>query len=457
MSNITLDKAKQFESLIIKCLLSKYGSNLPKNKIELLNSSSFITQKKINNVSSIEEIQGLVIREVFKNVIDITCQKELSIDGKKISIPYGYELNNALIEYYSESLSKDYNIKINKIENLNDDLKMVRTLKEKLDSGLDKMIFESDAIKILEASELKELITKNDNLAIERYVKEKENIINAKDELKQEELDTINKELSDKSRLQIVYLNGKQHIKYVDKNDTVHLIESKDPLILSKAYKDIMLKFNSQDKLNVDDFFEELKDINDEIKLSTLNDKDLNKISSQEIDMLDFVHSNAKNPKEKITHSEDNTIHVIESTNEIITTEKYNDEDKIKSEIIKDDPSGLKEDGNEILKQEVIDNDEEIISDEEAQKLNNRFLSGEKLSLEELRKLRTYEKNKSLNEEEIAQIQIDNLKEIRSSGSSINLVPKYHGYARGFIMIYILIVCGTIGLSLGTLLFKFFN
>lgn len=457
MSNITLDKAKQFESLIIKCLLSKYGSNLPKNKIELLNSSSFITQKMINNVSSIEEIQGLVIREVFKNVIDITCQKELSIDGKKISIPYGYELNNALIEYYSESLSKDYNIKINKIENMNDDLEMIRKLKEKLDDGLDKMIFESDAIKILEASELKELITKNDNLAIERYIKEKENIINAKDELKQEELDTINKELSDKSRLQIVYLNGKQHIKYVDKTDNVHLIESKDPLILSKAYKDTMLKFNSQDKLDVDDFFEELKDINDEIKLSTLNDKDLNKISSQEIDMLDFVHSNAKEPKEKITHSEDNTIHVIESTNEIITTEKYNNEDKIKSEIIKDNPSGLKENGNEISKQEVIDNDEEIISDEEAQKLNNKFIAGEKLSLEELRKLRTYEKNKSLNEEEIAQMQIDNLKEIRSSGSSLNLVPKYQGYARGIITIYILIVCGTIGLSLGTLLFKFFN
>ena len=38
MSDITLDKVKQFESLVIKCLLSKYGSNLPQNKIELLNS-----------------------------------------------------------------------------------------------------------------------------------------------------------------------------------------------------------------------------------------------------------------------------------------------------------------------------------------------------------------------------------------------------------------------------------
>ena len=35
MSDITLDKVKQFESLVIKCLLSKYGSNLPQNKIEL--------------------------------------------------------------------------------------------------------------------------------------------------------------------------------------------------------------------------------------------------------------------------------------------------------------------------------------------------------------------------------------------------------------------------------------
>lgn len=468
MSDISLNKVKQFESLIIKCLIIKYGSNLPQNKIELLNSSNFITPEMINGISTSNEIQGTIIREIIKNVIDITCEKELIIDGNKISITYGEDLEIGLIEYYSEQLASEYNIKINEIEGLSNNLEMVKKLKDRLDNGLDKMIFESDAIKILDAAGLQELIEQNDNLAIERYVKEKEDILNTTGELEQKQLDTINSELSDKSRLQIVYLNGKQHIKYVDKKGEVHLIETKDPQIISKAYKEKMTSFKSSNVLDVDDFFEELKDINDEIVLNTLEDKDLNKITSQEIDMLDFVHSNEiitkKAKQEKITHSEDNTIHVIEETNEIVTTEKNNVNDNIKSKIIENDVTGLKADGNGIYQQEVIDNDEKVISEEEALKLYERFMANERLTLDELRKLRAYENQKrklnkpdALSAEEIAQMQIEDLKQIRSEESGYKLVPKYYGYVRGILMVYILIVSGCIGLVLGTLLFRIMN
>ena len=468
MSDISLNKVKQFESLIIKCLIIKYGSNLPQNKIELLNSSNFITPEMINGISTSNEIQGTIIREIIKNVIDITCEKELIIDGNKISITYGEDLEIGLIEYYSEQLASEYNIKINEIEGLSNNLEMVKKLKDRLDNGLDKMIFESDAIKILDAAGLQELIEQNDNLAIERYVKEKEDILNTNGELEQKQLDTINNELSDKSRLQIVYLNGKQHIKYVDKKGEVHLIETKDPQIISKAYKEKMTSFKSSNVLDVDDFFEELKDINDEIVLNTLEDKDLDTMTSQEIDMLDFVHSNKKITEkandEKITHSEDSTIHVIEATNEIVTTEKKYEDSDIKSKIIANDVTGLNANGSYEYSQEVTNNDERIISTEEAQILYDKFDSGEKLTLDELRALRTYEKNKrklnqedALSAEEIAQMQLEDLKQIRSEESGYKLVPKYYGYVRGILMVYILIVSGCIGLVLGTLLFRIMN
>ena len=425
MSDITLDKVKQFESLVIKCLLSKYGSNLPQNKIELLNSSNFVTSEMITGVSSIEEIQGLVIRNVIKNVIDVTCTKELLVDGDKVLLPYGEDLENGLIEYYTEQLASKYNIKINEIDGLSDNIEMIRKINERLDNGLDKIVFESDAIKLLNSAQLQELIDKNDNLAIERYVKQKDAILNADSQLKQEQLDTINGELSDKSRLQIVYLNGKQHIKYVDKNGDVHLIETKDPQIISKAYKEKMTTFNASNMLDVDDFFEELKDINDEIELKPLEDKDLDTMTSQEIDMLDFVHSNKKITEkandEKITHSEDSTIHVIEATNEIVTTEKKYEDSDIKSKIIANDVTGLNANGSYEYSQEVTNNDERIISTEEAQILYDKFDSGEKLTLDELRALRTYEKNKrklnqedALSAEEIAQMQLEDLKQIKS-------------------------------------------
>ena len=463
MSNISLDKAKQFEALVVKCLINKYGKILPKNKIELLNSTNFLTEEMLSNVSSKEELQGVIVRSVVKSVLNIECKKELSVNGKKEFIDYGNNLENELVEYYSNALAQEYGIEINKIDGLTDNIEMVMKLKDKLDEGLDSLVFKSDAIKLLNAAQLKDLIEKNDNLAIENYIKEKNDILNAEGQLEQKQLDTLNKELNDKSRLQICYLNGKQYIKYIDKNDKVHLIETKDPLIISKAYKEGLKTYVSSNNLDVDDFFQNLKDINDEIELKPLKEKDLDNATSQEIDMLDFVHSNKKIQEkannQEITHSEDSTIHVIEATNEIVTTEKNEVKDDVKSKIIANDITGLKENGSSEFTQEVTNNDEIIISDEEAKKLYEKFENDEKLTLEELRALRNYEKKRQemgektvLSADEIAQMQIDNLKQLQSYEKGPKLVPKYYGFVRGFLMMYIMLASGAIGLSIGALI-----
>lgn len=463
MSNISLDKAKQFEALVVKCLINKYGKILPKNKIELLNSTNFLTEEMLSNVSSKEELQGVIVRSVVKSVLNIECKKELSVNGKKEFIDYGNNLENELVEYYSNALAQEYGIEINKIDGLTDNIEMVMKLKDKLDEGLDSLVFKSDAIKLLNAAQLKDLIEKNDNLAIENYIKEKNDILNAEGQLEQKQLDTLNKELNDKSRLQICYLNGKQYIKYIDKNDKVHLIETKDPLIISKAYKEGLKTYVSSNNLDVDDFFQNLKDINDEIELKSLKEKDLDNATSQEIDMLDFVHSNKKIQEkannQEITHSNDSTIHVIEATNEIVTTEKNEVKDDVKSKIIANDITGLKENGSSEFTQEVTNNDEIIISDEEAKKLYEKFENNEKLTLEELRALRNYEKKRQemgektvLSADEIAQMQIDNLKQLQSYEKGPKLVPKYYGFVRGFLMMYIMLASGAIGLSIGALI-----
>ena len=63
----------------------------------------------------------------------------------------------------------------------------------------------------------------------------------------------------------------------------------------------------------------------------------------------------------------------------------------------------------------------------------------------------------ALSAEEIAQMQLEDLKQIKSEESGYKLVPKYYGYVRGILMVYILIVSGCIGLALGTLLFRIMN
>lgn len=466
MNEETLNKIKQFESLIIKCLLNKYGKNLPQDKVELLNSSNFLTEDVIKNSTNDAELRGNIIRNVVKNVIDVTCEKTLLVDNVETIIPYGDYLEIGLIEYYSQELADTYGIDINKIDGLENNVEMIKQIKEKLDNGLDSMVFKSDAIKILGACEIKELIDKNDNLAIEEYIKNKESIINASGELDQKQLDTINQELSDKSRLQIVYLNGKQHIKYIDLNDKVHLIESKDPALISKAYKETIV--NGSTTIDVDKLFENLNAINNEINLTTIDQKNLDSVTSEEIDMLDFIHSNTKIAEkaknDKITHSEDNTIHVIEATNEIVTTEKYEDEDSVKSKLIKNDITGLNMNGSQDYSQEVIDNDERIISEEEAKRLNEKYKNNEKLTLEELRALRNYEKRKiELNQqsemtlEEIIEMQKEELKDLKNIEEGPKLVPKYYGFARTYLISYIIIMTISIGLIVGMLLFKLTN
>ena len=64
--------------------------------------------------------------------------------------------------------------------------------------------------------------------------------------------------LDEEGRVQIVYLNGVQYIKYVDSNDQTHLVESGDPDRVSEVYKTTMLGLKPGDKFDPEAFFEEL-------------------------------------------------------------------------------------------------------------------------------------------------------------------------------------------------------
>ena len=55
---------------------------------------------------------------LYVEAFNIECKKELTIDGKKELIDYGQDLENELIEYYSNALVQEYGIEINKIDGL---------------------------------------------------------------------------------------------------------------------------------------------------------------------------------------------------------------------------------------------------------------------------------------------------------------------------------------------------
>ena len=78
---ISLEKAREFEALVKRVLMSKYGKMLPSDKVTLLNTTEFLDDSilKVNP----SEVYGEVIRKVVGSIIDVTCTKELNVSEEE--------------------------------------------------------------------------------------------------------------------------------------------------------------------------------------------------------------------------------------------------------------------------------------------------------------------------------------------------------------------------------------
>ena len=95
----TLNKLKQFESLIKKCLTVKFGKFLPENKIAILNFQSFVDEEMIKQCGDDDnKLRGAVLRTLLDNIVDVKCKKSLKVEGKLEEIDYGEYLEEALVE-----------------------------------------------------------------------------------------------------------------------------------------------------------------------------------------------------------------------------------------------------------------------------------------------------------------------------------------------------------------------
>lgn len=203
---ISLERAREFEALVKRVLMSKYGKMLPSDKVTLLNTTEFLDDSILKVDPS--EVYGEVIRKVVGSIIDVTCTKELNVSEEEAKeIIYGEYLEEGLIEFYSRKIAEKFNLNLEDKPELKDNLEMVQKLYEKLGEGLDEKVFNSDALEILDAAKLEELVTECDNQAIESYLN---NLATAKgiEEVK-EEATPVNgngEVLDEEGRVQIVYL-----------------------------------------------------------------------------------------------------------------------------------------------------------------------------------------------------------------------------------------------------------
>lgn len=469
---ISLEKAREFESLVKRVLMSKYGKMLPSDKITLLNTTEFLDESIIKADPS--NVYGEVIRKVVGSVIDITCTKELYIsEDEAKDIIYGEYLEEGLIEFYSRKIAEKFNLNLEDKPELKDNLDMVQKLYEKLGEGLDEKVFSEDALEILDAAELEELITECDNQAIESYLN---NLSTAKGigEVK-DEVTPINGKgdvLDEEGRVQIVYLNGVQYIKYVDKEEQVHLVETNDSKHVSEVYRKTILGLNPGDKLDAEAFFKELTSYIPETNLDVKEDIKTSSLNNEEVNMMNFIHSSKEfeldGKEDVITHSSDQTIHVIENTNDIVVTDDKGDH--VESTVISDDEDPeLKDDAGGVKPEEIQEEekiDEKVLTPEEYEKLCMKFANNEELTLEELRALRRSTPEEMVRSQEdkelLEQMREEENELVRQNEGPILSYPGKYKYGSAaftnkYLLIYVILITICIGFIVGALLFKTFG
>lgn len=469
---ISLEKAREFESLVKRVLMSKYGKMLPSDKITLLNTTEFLDESIIKADPS--NVYGEVIRKVVGSVIDVTCTKELYIsEDEAKDIIYGEYLEEGLIEFYSRKIAEKFNLNLEDKPELKDNLDMVQKLYEKLGEGLDEKVFSEDALEILDAAELEELITECDNQAIESYLN---NLSTAKGigEVK-DEVTPINGKgdvLDEEGRVQIVYLNGVQYIKYVDKEDQIHLVETNDSKHVSEVYRKTILGLNPGDKLDAEAFFKELTSYIPETNLDVKEDIKTSSLNNEEVNMMNFIHSSKEfeldGKEDVITHSSDQTIHVIENTNDIVVTDDKGDH--VESTVISDDEDPeLKDDAGGVKPEEIQEEekiDEKVLTPEEYEKLCMKFANNEELTLEELRALRRSTPEEMVRSQEDKEL-LEQMREeenglVRQNEGPILSYPGKYKYGSAaftnkYLLIYVILITICIGFIVGALLFKTFG
>ena len=307
-----LNKVKQFESALKTLLIAKFGKVLPENKIILLNSQSFVDADMIKQCyGDNEKLRGVVLRTLLDNVIDVRCKKDLEVNGNIETVNYGDYLQDGLVEYYARIIAQEKGFTIDSTQDMDKQIMLIQTLKEKLGDDFDKLVLNNDANTLLAIAGSQEFIEEADKDAIKRHIE----LMNQADKVDKKDNDAIQKvqdNFENKEQINIVYLKGKQYVKYVDKNDVVHLVETEDSKNVSKLFKEKIQQVGPGKLINPEDFFNELTKVAPEENMVATEDKNPSLQTHQETDMISFVRSNSNYvdlaKKGKVTHSNDGSL-----------------------------------------------------------------------------------------------------------------------------------------------------
>jgi len=445
MLDVTLNKLKEFEVILKKYLIDYFGTYLPEDKIAILNNTSYIDINELKDITNQRELNGRVLRNMLNSILTITCYKEMKInDENSVSLLYGEYLQNGIIEYYAEQISLKYGFDINEIPELRDNLDLVKKLYERLENGLDPKVFNYNALELLNLKGLEDIASVCDEKAMDEYLKKNATLANS--EVTTEEENTVlSQYIERQGSVQLVELNNKNYIKYIDQFGKIHLTEVLEDGKAINYYREKIASLKPDEKLDPEAFFHELSDYASEEVLTPTEEVNLNDLNYNQISMLEYIHTSDKfkpeTDEQQVLHNQDMTIHVIGESNDIVTTTDH--VDHVDGTLIKDELHEV--DG--VMVQETEDVSEKVLTQEEYEELCLKFANNEELTLEELRALRR-STPELMEEKEHIEYDLNDQEK-----GPILKNPNYYGFAVKNVVIYLSILFVFIGFILFILIF----
>ena len=243
MLNGIIDRLKQFEVILKKCILDKFGTNLPENKKQLLNNTNYVDDNIMNGLKNGNEIQGRILRLMLDSIIDFKCNKSFTLnDGNTINIMYGEDIENEIIELYANEIAQKYKFNIDFTTSA---LEKAKTIKGILGDAFDFNVLNLNAEVILDNSNMS-LFTSSYNqelLKIYDNTNSQSNNINNDDNVEIIELtsssDTITSD-------------------YEDVTDNKMDVEA-DSILTDEEYQQLCMKYARNEELSQEEFNKLLK------------------------------------------------------------------------------------------------------------------------------------------------------------------------------------------------------
>lgn len=166
------NQIREFEIKIKKIIEEKYGKNISPEKIAVIDSKSYTDLVDTSNGIDPNKIESEIVRNMFNDCVDITSEKTLDVEGTMREISYAGNLQRGLVEYYTQELAREYNLQLDTIPELQNDVNMIIFIKQVLGESFDEVMYKENAATFLNNNiAFQDLIKHCDRMAIEEYVK----------------------------------------------------------------------------------------------------------------------------------------------------------------------------------------------------------------------------------------------------------------------------------------------